>query len=454
MPSNPAIGAELRALWRLAWPLVVTQVGFMMLGVVDALLLGRLSVQALDAVALANMWGWSTLALAMGVVNGMDPIVSQAHGDRDPQAAALALQRGMVVAGLVSLPVVAGWCLTGPVLKALGQDPAIADLAQTYNTIRAPSVPCALAVAALRSWLSGRNLVAPAMWIAVAMNVLNALFGWALIFGELGFPRLELAGAAIVACGVAIGQLAALLAFIRVAELHTGAWRRWDRRSFEPRGLMQIARVGVPFGLQMSLEGSAWSLAAVMSGWLGVAPLAAHTIVLNMIALWFQIPVGIGIAGSIRVGNLLGAGDLEGARRAGSVSLLGGAAVMLIAAAGFVLFRWELPRLFTADVEVVALAALILPICGAFQIFDGVQVVAGGILRGAGRTQVPAAANLVGYYALALPLAAWIGAADRMGLAGIWWSLLLALMFVSAVLLFFLRRAARLPLAELRIAAH
>ena len=454
MTSNPAVRAELGALWRLAWPLVVTQVGFMMIGVVDALLLGRLSVEALDAVALANGWGWSTLALANGVVNGMDPIVAQAHGDRDREGAAVSLQRGLVVALLASVPVVAGWCLTGPVLRALGQDPAIADMAQSYNSIRTPSVPCILAFIALRSWLSGRNLVAPAMWIALAMNAVNALFGWALIFGRLGFPRLELAGAALVACLVAVGQLALLLAFIRLANLHEGAWRRWDRRSFELRGLLQIVRIGGPFGLQMSLEGSAWTFAALMSGWLGTAPLAAHTIVLNMIALWFQVPVGIGIAGSIRVGNLLGAADLDGARRAGAVALASGAGVMLISAAIFTAFRWELPLLFTREAEVVALAALILPIAGAFQVFDGVQVVAGGILRGAGRTRPPAAANLLGYYALALPLAAWIGAADRAGIAGIWWSLLVGLLFVSSVLLFYVRRTARLPLGELRIAAH
>src|SRR5262245_18090633 len=173
-----------------------------------------------------------------------------------------------------------------------------------------------------------------------------------------------------------------------------------------------------------------------------------------MIALWYQIPLGIGMAASIRVGNLLGARDLDGARRASAVSLAADAALMMISAALFVVFRWELPTLFTSDAQVVALAALILPIAGAFQVFDGVQAVAGGILRGAGRTQAPAAANLFGYYALALPLAAWIGAADRAGIAGIWWSLLVALVFVSGVLLFFVRRASRMPLAQLRIAAH
>ena len=278
---------ELGALWRLAWPLVVTQVGFMMLGVVDTLLLGRLSVAALDAVALANMWGWATLALGMGVVNGMDPLVSQAYGDGDTEGAALALQRGLVVALCVSLPVALGWAVTGPVLVALGQDPQIAGLAQKYNALRAPSVPFLLGFTAIRSWLSGRNLVAPAMWIATAMNALNALLGWALIFGRLGLPRLELVGAAIVALLVAVAQPFALLAVIRLAGIHRGVWRAWDRRSFDRAGLAQIFRLGLPMGLQMSLEGSAWSLAAMMAGWLGVSALAGHTIVLNMIALWF-----------------------------------------------------------------------------------------------------------------------------------------------------------------------
>jgi MATE family multidrug resistance protein len=444
---------EFGALWRLAWPLIATQVGFMMLGIVDILLLGRVSVRALDAVALANMWGWATLSLGMGVVNGIDPLISQAYGDSDREGAALALQRGLVVAMLVSLPVALGWALTGPALLALGQDPAIAALAQKYNLVRSPSVPFFMALAALRSWLAGRNLVAPVMWIAVLVNVVNAVLGWALIFGRLGFPRLEVTGAALVAALVTAAQPLLLLAIVRLGGLHRDAWRRWDRRSFEPKGLWQIARLGFPIGLQMSFEGTAWSLAAMMSGWLGAASLASHTIVLQMIALWFQVPVGISIAASVRVGNMIGASDLPGARLAGSVGLGSGAGVMLIAAAIFVLFRAELPLLFTSDFEVVSLAALILPIAGAFQIFDGTQIVAGGILRAAGRTRAPALANLFGYYTLALPLGAWLGAAERLGLEGIWLSLLVGLVTVASLMLFWLRQASRLPLTDLRIAA-
>jgi MATE family multidrug resistance protein len=350
-----------------------------------------------------------------------------------------------------SVPVVLAWALTGPALELLGQDAEHARLAQEYNLIRAPSVPFMLAFNAVRSWLAGRNLVAPAMWIAIGTNVVNALLGWALIFGELGLPRLELRGAAIAATLVAALEPVALVLMVRWLGLHKGAWRRWDRRSFEPAGLWQIARIGFPIGLQMSFEGNAWSLAAMMSGWIGASALAAHTIVLNMIALWFQVPVGISIATGVRVGNLLGASDLDGARRAGAVGLGMGAGVMLIAAVGLIAFRNELPFLFTSDPQVVALAALILPIAGAFQVFDGTQIVAGGVLRGAGRTNAPALANLFGYYTFALPLAAYIGAPARLGLEGIWWSLLIGLVLVVSLMLFWVRRASQMDLADLRV---
>ena len=443
---------ELGTLWRLAWPLIVTQVAFMMLGFVDTLLLGRLSVEALDGAALAQAWGWASLGLGMGVVMGMDPLVSQAFGDGDHESAALALQRGVLVSLLVGIPVGVCWALTEPVLLLLGQEPRVAHLAQEYNLLRAPAAPFILMFTALRSWLSGRNLVAPAMWLAVVMNLGNALLGWALIFGRLGLPRWGLQGAAIAAGLVSIAEPLGLVAVIRLAGLHDGAWRAWDRRSFELRGLWQIIRIGLPTGLQISFEGSAWSFAGIMAGWIGVSALAGHTIVLNLIALWFQVPLGISLASSVRVGNLLGAGDLEGARRAGSVGLGLGASVMLIAAAIFVTFRTDLPLLFTSDTAVVGLAAMILPIAAAFQVFDGSQIVAGGVLRGAGRTQAPAFANLLGYYTFALPLAAWIGAPERLGLAGIWWSLLLGLVAVLSIMLFWLRRASQMPLAELRVA--
>jgi len=442
---------ELRTLWRLAWPLVMTQLGFMMLGVVDTLLLGHLSVEALGASALANMWGWGTLALGMGAVLGMDPLVSQTHGEGDRQGASLALQRGIVVAVGVSIPVSAFWALTGPGLVLLGQDPEIAGLSQTYNAIRAPSVVFFLVFTALRSWLSGRNLVAPAMWVSVFVNALNLFFGWALIFGRFGFPRLGLVGAAWVASLVTVVQPLLLLWLIRATGIHEGAWRPWDRRSFERSGLAQILRLGLPVGVQYSLEGWAWSLSTMMAGWIGTSALAGHIIVLNLASLSFQVPLGIAIAASVRVGNQIGAADLSGARRSASVSLGLGAGVMLGFGLLFATLSRELPRLYTPDGEVIALAALVLPIAGAFQLFDGTQVVAGGILRGAGRTHAPALVNLVGFWGVALPLAWYWAFHGEGGLEGIWWGLVAGLLSVSFSLVLWVRRTLHRPIEELRV---
>jgi MATE family multidrug resistance protein len=426
----------------------------MMLGVVDTLLLGNLSVEALGASALANMWGWGSLALGMGVVLGIDPLISQAHGDGDSDGAALALQRGIVVALLISIPVGAAWLFTGPGLILLGQDPEIARLAQTYNVIRAPSVPFFLVFTALRSWLAGRSVVAPAMWVSIFVNVLNLFFAWALIFGRLGFPRLELVGAAWVASVVTILQPILLFALIRVARLHEGAWRAWDRRSFELRGLWQIAFIGLPVALQISLEGWAWSLSTMMAGWIGTAALGGHIIVLNLASLSFQVPLGVALAASVRVGNRIGAGDAVGARQSATVALVLGAGVMLFFAVVFAVLRHGLPRLYSSDVDVLALAALVMPIAGAFQLFDGTQVVAGGILRGTGRTQVPALVNLIGFYGISLPLS-WIWAFGvEGGLEGIWWGLVVGLFAVSLALVLWLRRTLARPITELRVGVH
>jgi MATE family multidrug resistance protein len=442
---------ELRELWLLAWPLVMTQLGFMMLGVVDTLLLGHVSVEALGASALATMWGWGSLALGMGAVLGMDPLVSQAHGDRDEAAAALALQRGILVAVAMSIPVTAFWALTGPGLVLLGQDPAIAALAQTYNLIRAPSVVFFLVFTAMRSWLSGRGLVAPAMWVSVVVNVANLVLGWALIFGRLGLPRLELVGAAIVASLVVIVQPLLLWWLIRATRVHEGAWRPWDRRSFEWAGMAQILRLGLPVGLQFSLEGWAWSFSTMMAGWISTAALGGHIIVLNMASLSFQLPLGIALAAGVRVGNQIGAGDLPGARRSAAVSLALGAGAMAGFALLFALLAAELPLLYTTDAAVIALGTGVLPIAGAFQIFDGTQVVAGGILRGAGRTHAAAYVNLIGFWGIALPLA-WLWAFHNGGgLEGIWWGLVAGLAAVSTALVFWVQRTTQRPIEELRV---
>jgi len=442
---------ELRALFTLAWPATVTQVGLMLTMVVDTMVVARLGATPLAAAALAHMWMWSTLSLGVGAVMGTDPMISQAHGRGDGQAAALALQRGVVVALLTSVPICIAVALTGPALSLLGQPPEVAALAARYNLLRLPMVPCFLLFSTLRLFLQARGRMGPATALIYVANVINALLAWGLVFGELGMPRLGFDGAAIAGTVTAAFELLGLIATISWLGLARGAERPWDRASFSPAGIASVLRIGAPVALQMWLEAFAFTFASFMVGWISVEAIGAHQITLNLASLTFMVPLGVSMGASARVGNLIGAGDVAAMRGAVRVALIAGIGVMAFSALGFTVLRAELPRLYTTDVAVIALAAQILPLAAAFQLSDGAQVVAGGVLRGMGRPNAAALANLLGYYALGLPLGYALAFWLDLGLRGIWLGLTIGLVAVSISLLFWVRRTARRPLGELTV---
>ncbi len=418
----------------LALPVSATQLSTMLMGFVDTVMVGRVSVDAIAAASLANVWIFGTIMFASGVIFGIDPIVTQAHGSGNGERAARALQRGLVLALLLSLPVAGLWLGTGAVLRALGQEPALAEAAHRYTRIQIWSIPCFLVYSALRQYLQGRELVRPALWVILIANVLNALFNWVLIFGRLGAPALGLEGAGL-ATGLTRGAMVLGLAgWVLAFGLHRGAWVPWSGKSFDRMGLWQIWVLGFPVAIQMSLEIWAFSGAAILAGWLGATALAAHTIALNMAALAFMVPLGISQGAVTRVGNLLGARRPRDAQRAAWVAVGLGAAVMSVSAVSFVVLREWLPRIYTPELPVIALCASILPIAAAFQVFDGTQVVGCGVLRGMGEPRPAAVFNLIGYWGLGLPLGYWLAFHADGGLAGIWWGLCFGLGVVAASL--------------------
>ncbi|HWA72568.1 MAG TPA: MATE family efflux transporter [Polyangiaceae bacterium] len=449
MSVVPSLKLELRTLLRLSAPVALTQLGLMTTGIVDTLMVSHLGVKELAASALGNTWQWAWLSMGLGVLMGLDPLISQAHGRGDQTATALALQRGVVLALLVSVPICACLAFTREGLLLLGQEPEVAALAARYNLWKIPTVPCFLVYSAIRQYLQGRTLMAAATWVMWIGNALHVPLNWLLIFGHLGAPALGLVGAGLASSLMTAFLVVGLVLWVRVFGLHHGAWRAWDRQSFAPRGLLQMLRLGVPVGAQISLEVCAFSLATMMAGWLGTEAVASHQIVLNMAALSFMVPLGVSQAAAARVGNLIGEGDVLGMRRAVRAALLLGAGVMVFSALLFSVLRFQLPRLFTEDAAVVLFSAQILPIAAAFQLSDGTQVVSGGVLRGMGRPNAAAAVNLVGYYALALPLAYVLGFRQGLGLVGVWIALALGLTTVALALLIWVRRTARRPLEEL-----
>jgi MATE family multidrug resistance protein len=204
----------------------------------------------------------------------------------------------------------------------------------------------------------------------------------------------------------------------------------------------------------MSFEAWAFAWATLMAGWIGIETVDGHQVALNMASLAFMVPLGISQGASTRVGNLIGAGDGPGLRRAALGALLLGGGVMSISAAAFAIFRNELPLLYTDNRAVATIAASILPLAAAFQLSDGVQVVAGGVLRGMGRPDASAIVNLFGYYAFALPLAYVLGFHTGLGLWGIWLALCIALLGVAAALALWVWRISHLPISQLQVAVR
>jgi len=425
---------EIRLLARLATPVALTQLASMALWTIDFLMIGRVGVTAFNAVSLGRLWVMGTSIVALGFVFGLDPIAAQAHGARDRERLADVLLHGVVLALLTSIPLALVWLAAGPVLLAFGQDPATVALTVSYVRVQIPALPFFLLFMVLRQVLQARGLVRPAMWISFGAIGFNALADWLLIYGRWGLPPLGAVGAGFATALTEAAMLASLLVAIRVYRLHRGASMRLGARNVRKAALAEIARLGAPVALQLALEYWAFAIASLWAGRLGAVELAAHSIALNLASISYMVPLGISSAATTRVGNRIGAGDGRGAERAAWTAIALGGVAMCGFALLYVSARWWIPRAFTPNAAVVAMSARLLPIVAAFELFDGLQAVGGGVLRGMGETRPAATANLVGYYALGLPLGWWLGAPARLGLRGIWWGLALGLFAVAALL--------------------
>ena len=424
---------EVRKLTLLATPVALTQLSSMLLWTIDLLMVGRIDVLSLNAVSLGRIWVMGTSICAMGLIFGLDAIASQAHGARDRERLGEVLLHAGTLALAVSVPLGALWLATERLLLAFGQDPATAALAHRFVVVQIPGLPFFQLFVALKQNLQARGIVRPAMWVSFAACGFNAGLNWLLIFGHWGLPRMGAVGAGVATAITEAMMLLGLLAAIRLYRLQRGSTTVVTLRRLRVQGLAEILRLGFPVAVMLALEYWAFAISSLWAGWLGPVDLAAHSIALNLASITYMVPLGIGLGASARVGNLIGAGDPRGAQRAAWVAFALGGAVMACFALLFVLGRSLIPYAFTRDAAVVTLAATLLPIVAAFELFDGLQVVGSGVLRGMGRTRPAALFNLVGYYALGLPLAAWLGRPERLGLVGIWWGLALGLAVVAAL---------------------
>jgi MATE family multidrug resistance protein len=428
---------ELGSVARLAWPVVVGQLGMMLLGVVDMILVGRIDAASLAGVSLGHTWSFAWLVLARGVSMGLDPVITQAHGARDPDAFGRALAHGAILVTLVSIPVTLLHGLAAAGLSAMGEPPEVIPLAQAYAWAVAPSVWAVALEGLLRQSQQAQGHMRAGLWVAVAGNLLNVPAVWVAIHGGGGWPGLGAVGAGVATSLVRWWMLAVMIgvAWDDVRALGAGL------RRAELGRLGVLAALSLPVAAQMGLEVWGFSLGTLLAGWFGEDAVAAHTITLNLAALAFMVPLGIGAAASTRVGNLIGAGRPWGDAARAALTL--GVGVMTLSAAAFATIPERLASLYVHDPGVIALAGTLLPLAACFQVFDGFQAVAFGVLRGAGDTAAPSVINIVAYYVVGLPLGAWLGWSVGLGVAGLWVGLTASLACVALMLFLRLRHVER-----------
>lgn len=423
---------EARATARLALPVVFSQLGIMLLGVVDVVMVGHLSERALAAVSLGNTYGWGAMILGMGALMVLDPLVAQAFGAEAHEDVARALHRGLVLAALFSVVIgaVLFWCEKP--LTWLSSGSEVVPTAKAFTRNLVPGLPAFFVFTAVQRVLQAMSVVRPLIVAVVVGNVLNVALNYAFIYGRFGAPELGAEGAAVATSICRWGMLGVLL--VAASEPLGRIWRKPTRVLLDPRPYLPMLAKGSHIGLQHALEVWGFQAVAILMIRLGTLEMAAHTIALNLASVSFMVPVGIGAAAATRVGNAIGRRDFSGARLSAFVALALGGAVMCVSALLFLFAPRALASLYSREPGVIAMAALLIPLAGIFQVFDGVQAVGFGVLRGAADTRVPAAVNFLGYWIVGLPVGAWLAFSRGAGPTGLWWGLVLGLVIVALLL--------------------
>ena len=412
---------ELREMARLAAPIVLVNIGMQSMGVVDSIMLGRLSATDLAAGALGNFYFFVTSIVGIGILMALDPIIAQAVGARDERAISRGVQRGVLLTLLVAVVMSVIFLPAGPVLSALRQPAEVVPLATGYVLWSIPGLLPFFAFNMMRQVLQAMSRLLPIVVAVCVANVVNVLLNWVLIFGHLGVAPGGVVGSSQ---GTAISRW--VMAFVLLAFAWPVLRPRlipWLPESWRLAPLRRMLALGLPVGLQFFAEAGAFGMVTVMAGWMGTVTLAGHEIALNLAALTFMVPMGVAAAAAVMVGHAIGAGDMAASRREAVAALAVGVGFMAVMAVIFSLIPGPLSRAFTIDGPTRLVAATLIPIAAVFQVFDGTQVVCASILRGAGDTRVPMVLHILSFWAVGIPLGALVAFRFDGGAAGLWWGL-------------------------------
>src|SRR5688500_11895798 len=433
-----AIRQEIRQLFRLAAPLAAAQAGNQLMGLVDVAVLGRLGSRELAASGLGNAVFFSISVVGMGMMFGIDPMISQAVGAGDRVRARRILWQGVWL-GLIVTAVLSAVLLAGALaIPYAGVQPELVEPGRMYLLVRTLSLAPFLLFFVVRAYLQAHGVTRPLVVAMVVANVLNLVGDIIFVFGWWKIPAFGVAGAAMATVICTIVELWIVAAAVKKIDVGEPFEIRWNRAE-----IAHAFRVGLPVGLQMGAEVGIFALVAVLAARLGTLDLAAHQLVIGLASFTYTAALGVSAAGSVRVGIGVGSRNAEATRIAGHVAFVGGAGVMALAALAFLTIPRPLARLFTNQEAVIATAIPLFLVAAYFQLSDGIQAVGGGVLRGAGDTKFTFYANVLGHWLIGLPIALYLGFERELGIVGLWWGLCAGLTVVAVTLYLRFERLSR-----------
>lgn len=430
------IKEHIKQTFKLAVPISFGQLGHVMMGVVDSMMVGQVGTVPLAAAALVNGLFFLVIVIGIGVSMAATPLISMAKGAQKFEECGKTLNHSLIVNFSFSIALSVITYAVSFIIPYLNQPKEVVAEAIPYMQVLAGSVIPFMIFQTYRQFLEGLSIPNPPMVIALSANLTNAFLNWIFIFGQFGLPSLGLFGAGIATTSTRWLMAISLVIFVMKYERVKKYKPTISFSSVDKLLIKKITSIGLPSGFQYFLEVAAFSFAAVMIGWIGSKNLAAHQIAINMASVTYMIILGISAAGTIRVGGFVGENEWKKVRYAGFTALGIAVAIMFSFGIVFILFNNSLPYFYVNDKEVISIASQLLIIAALFQIFDGMQASGVGILRGLSDVKVPLIISLLSYWVIGIPVGALLGFYFNLGAVGVWIGLLIGLALLGLTMLF------------------
>jgi MATE family multidrug resistance protein len=425
---------EFKAMMKLAYPVIIGQLGHMMMSVVDNLMVGQIGAAPLAASSIAHGLFMIFMIFGIGLSMAISPLTAMSIGARKNLECGVVFRQGLLVNIVAGIGLTIVIIFGADLIRFLDQPEEIVEQGAAYMRILAYSVIPVMIFQTYKQFSEGLSLMRPAMIITLLANLVNVFVNWVLIYGNLGMPALYLSGAGWATFSSRFLMAISFILYVSFSARYKPYDPTLHYQRIDFSMIIKILRIGIPGGLQYFFEVGAFAGSAIIIGWLGTNQLAAHQIGINLASISFMVALGISTAATIRVGNAVGRNDKLGIRKTGITAFLLAAGVMGVFGIVFIIFRWFLPTFYIDNQVVIEIAASLLVIAALFQLSDGTQAVGIGLLRGLADAKVPMFITFIAYWIVGLPGGYLLGFTFGYGVQGIWFALFVALT-VSAVLL-------------------